>query len=60
MFHKDSIGHAIDLKGIQISSGYNEEHDYSFARTTFYGGAKLLQNSGVVKITHDGSAMAAE
>lgn len=59
VFHKAAIGHAIDIGGMQIVSGYNEEHDYSFARTTAYMGAKLLQNAGVVKITHDGSALAA-
>lgn len=59
VFHKNAIGHAIDIKGMQVISGYNEEHDYSFARTTAYMGAKLLQNAGVVKILHDGSEMAA-
>lgn len=59
VFHKNAIGHAIDIKGMQIVSGYNEEHDYSFARTAAYMGAKLLQNAGIIKITHDGSALAA-
>jgi hypothetical protein len=59
VFHKSAIGHAVDTSGMQVFAGYDEEQDYSFARCTMYMGAKLLQNSGVVKITHDGSAMAA-
>lgn len=59
MFHKSAIGHAIDLAGLQTFVGYDEEQDYSYARTSSYMGAKLLQNSGVVQMKHDGSAFAA-
>src|SRR6185503_5065502 len=48
MYHKTAIGYALDTAGIQTAIGYNEEDDYSFARATYYGGAKLLQNTGVV------------
>jgi hypothetical protein len=59
MFHKSAIGHAADTAGMQTFVGYDEEQDYSYARTTLYMGAKLLQNSGVVVMNHDGSAYAA-
>lgn len=59
VFHRSAIGHAVDTAGMQVYAGYDEEQDYSWARCTMYMGAKLLQNSGVVKITHDGSALAA-
>lgn len=59
MFHKSAIGHAVDVAGLQTFVGYDEEQDYSYARTTMYMGAKLLQNSGVVVMNHDGSAYAA-
>ena len=59
VFHKSAIGHATDTGGMQVYAGYDEEQDYSWARCSLYMGAKLLQNSGVVKITHDGSALAA-
>lgn len=59
MFHKAAIGHAVDRSGIQNFVGYDEEQDYSYARHSLYHGAKLLQNIGVVKITHDGSGFAA-
>jgi hypothetical protein len=58
LYHKSAIGHAMDTAGLQTPVGYFEEQDYSWARATAYMGAKLLQNSGVVVITHDGSAYA--
>lgn len=60
MYHESSIGHAIDTNGLQTYMNYNEEHDYSFVRTSVYMGSKLLQNSGGVLINHDGSAFAAQ
>jgi hypothetical protein len=59
LFHKNAIGHAIDTGGMSVQVGYDDEQDYSFARTSAYMGAKLLQNSGIVVINHDGSALAA-
>lgn len=59
MFHKNAMGHAINVAGLQSQVGYDEEQDYSFARTSAYMGAKLLQNSGVVLMRHDGSSYGA-
>jgi hypothetical protein len=58
-YHKSAIGHAMAVSDIQAFVGYNEEDDFTYCRTTFYGGAKLLQNSGVVVVNHDGSAVSA-
>lgn len=58
MYHKSAIGHAADTGGMGSSVGYDDEQDYSFARCTMFMGAKLLQNAGVIVITHDGSAYA--
>ena len=44
---------------MKVEIGYDAEQDYSYSRSSFYGGAKLLQNSGVVQINHDGSAYVA-
>lgn len=57
MFHKSAIGHAADKDGMETPVGYDEEQAYSFARASMNMGAKLLQNSGVVVINHDGSAL---
>ena len=58
LFHKSAIGHAYDSDGMKMEVGRNEEQDYSWARCSWFGGAKLLQTAGVVDITHDGSAYA--
>lgn len=59
MFHRSAIGHAVDkndVNGMKTAVGYDEENDYSFCRATVYMGSKLLQNTGVVQMKHDGSA----
>jgi len=58
MYHKTAIGHAVDTGGMQSPVGYDEEDDYSWARCSAFMGSKLLQNAGVVVVTHDGSAYA--
>lgn len=58
LFHRNSIGHAVDTGGIKSPVGYDEEQDYSWARATAFMGSKLLQNTGIVQIKHDGSAFA--
>jgi hypothetical protein len=58
MFHKTAAGHAMDTQGLQSPVGYDQEQDYSWARASGYQGALLLQNTGVVVITHDGSGYA--
>lgn len=60
LYHKSAIGHAINNGGMQVVAGYNEEDDYSFARTSCFMGAKTLQTSGIVILNHDGSAYAAQ
>jgi hypothetical protein len=55
LYHKTAIGHALNTQGMQTPVGYDEEQDYSWARATAYMGAKLLQNSGVVVFTTDGT-----
>lgn len=58
MFHKTAVGQAADVEGLQTPVGYDEEQDYSWARCSMFMGAVLLQNAGVVVMTHDGSAYA--
>jgi len=58
-FNKAALGCAMDVSGMKVEIGYDAEQDYSYSRSSFYGGAKLLQNSGVVQINHDGSAYVA-
>lgn len=59
LYHKTAMGHAANTKELSTPVGYDEEQDYSWARASIYMGAKLLQNSGIVVINHDGSAYVA-
>lgn len=59
VFHRNAIGLAKDRENMNVSAGYNDEDDYYYARSSMFMGAKLLQNSGVCAIRHDGSAFAA-
>jgi hypothetical protein len=58
-YHRSAIGHAADTAGINTDVGYKGEQDYSYARASLFHGAKLLQNTGVVKVAVDSSAYAA-
>ena len=60
LYHKNAIGHAVNTGGIDTKVGYDDEQDYSFARCTVFMGSKILQNSGIVVLNHDGSAYAAQ
>lgn len=59
MFHKRALGHAANAKEMDVRVGYDEKQDTSWARATLYHGAKLLQNTGIVQMIHDGSAFVA-
>lgn len=59
-FHRSAIGHAFDSVGMDVSAGYNEEDSYYWARASAFMGSKLLQNSGVAVVNHDGSRFAAQ
>lgn len=58
-YHRNSIGHAADTSGLDVDAGYDNEQAYSWARCSGHMNAKLLQNSGVVMVKHNGSAYAA-
>lgn len=57
MYSRQAIGHACDTENISTFVGYDEKNDKSWARCSTYMGSKLLQNSGVVKMPHDDSAL---
>ena len=58
LYHKSAIGHAFDTGGgLNTAIGYDSEQDYSYARASCFMGSKKLQDSGIVVITHDGSAL---
>lgn len=52
-WHKWAVGHALNKGNMTTKIGVNEEHDYSWARTSSYQGAQLLRAKGVVRIKHN-------
>lgn len=57
-FHKKAVGHAIDKESWEPQMGYNEEQNYSWCRATVYQAAAKLQNSGIIRVLHNGAAYA--
>lgn len=60
LYHRNAIGCAVHKDGIDTAIGYDEEQAYSYCRVSAHIGVKLLQNSGVVMMKHDGSGYAAQ
>lgn len=56
-FHRSAIGHAVNTGDMSVAAGYNEEDDYYWARSSIFMGSKILQNKGILVVTHDGSAL---
>jgi hypothetical protein len=56
MWHRNALGYAINIAEDSIAIGYDEKQDTSWSRATIFHGAKILQNSGIVQMKHDGSA----
>jgi hypothetical protein len=59
VFHRAAVGLGRNREEMNVAAGYNDEHDYYYARSSMFMGAKLLQNTGVCSIRHDGSGYAA-
>lgn len=59
MFHRNALGYAVRVGEESVSIGYEDKQDSSWSRATTYHAAKILQSTGIVKITHDGSGYAA-
>lgn len=55
-WHKDAVGYAMSTMGVDAMIGYDEKQHTSWARASVFHGAIKLQNSGIVKFTHDDSA----
>jgi hypothetical protein len=55
MWHRDALGYAVNVGEDSIYIGYDEKQDVSWSRATIYHAAKILQNTGIVQLKHDGS-----
>lgn len=59
VYHRNAIGQAVNTGDMDMAVGVHDEQNYSWARCSVFMGSKILQNTGIVKITHDGSGFAA-
>lgn len=59
MYSRQAMGHACDMESMDTEVGYDRKNNKSWARCSTFMGSKLLQNSGVVKMLHDDSALSA-
>lgn len=57
MFHRDALGYAVNVGDESIMIGYDEKQDTSWSRATIYHGASVLQQTGIVQMLHDDSAI---
>lgn len=55
LWHRDALGYAVNVGEESISIGYDDKQDTSWSRATIYHAAKILQNTGIVEMRHDGS-----
>ena len=56
MWHRNSLGYAVNLGEDKIELDYDKKQDTSWTRATIYHAAKILQNTGIVQMKHDGAA----
>jgi hypothetical protein len=56
VYHKFAAGHALNMGEMQTKIGENEEHDYCWARSSAYQGAKAIQVGGIIRIKHNDTA----
>jgi len=59
LWHSDSMGHAANTGEMAVDAGYERKQQVSWTNASLFHNAKLLQNSGIVQMLHDGSALAA-
>jgi hypothetical protein len=58
-YHRSAIGYAVNMGEEKIFAGFNEEQQRSWSLCTIYHTAKLLQDSGVVVVGHNGASFVA-
>jgi hypothetical protein len=56
-WHKAALGHAISSRGVDVMIDRDLKQDTSWARASVFQAAAKLQNSGIVKFTHDDTAL---
>lgn len=56
MWHRAALGYAVNLNEDSVDIGYDGKQDTSWSRATIFHVPKILQNTGIVQMKHDGGA----
>ena len=56
MFHRSALGYAINVGEESVEIGYDAKQNSSWSRASVFHAAKILQNTGIVQMKHDGAA----
>ncbi len=56
MWHRAELVYSVNVGEDSIDIGYDAKQDTSWSRATIFHQAKILQNTGIVQLKHDGSA----
>lgn len=51
--HRSALGAAMPSSQIRYSAGYDDQDHYHYASATLKGGAKILQQTGILKFVHN-------
>lgn len=52
LYHRNALGCARPSSEIMYTAGFDDQHHYHFASGTVKAAAKVLQNGGIIKVTH--------
>lgn len=58
-YSRGALGYACNVGEDNVAIGYDEKQDASWSRATIFHGSKIIQNNGIIKVGHDGSAATA-
>lgn len=59
MWSKNAIGYAANVGEDRVYAGFDEKQGKSWTRAEIYHGGVVLQDTGIVRMNHDGSAISA-
>jgi hypothetical protein len=58
MWHQRALGHAANTAEMKVDADFERKQQISWTNATLFHNAKVLQDSGIVQMAHDGSAYA--
>ena len=58
MWHSRAMGHAANSAEMKVDADFERKQQLSWTNATLFHNAKILQNTGIVQMAHDGSAYA--